>query len=55
MTLEAHIEELSSRHRELERQIKEAVGSPATDDLTIAELKRQKLRIKEEILKLQQS
>ena len=54
MTLEAHIEELSSKHRELDRRIREVINSPGTDDLTIAELKRRKLRLKEQILKLQQ-
>ncbi|MFN3856695.1 MAG: YdcH family protein [Caulobacter sp.] len=49
MALEARIRELDSRHRKLDRTIEEELNHPASDELRISELKRQKLRLKEEI------
>jgi hypothetical protein len=52
MALDAHLEELSERHRVLDRKIEEEMGRPTADDLKIAELKRQKLRLRDEIERL---
>ncbi len=52
MALESHITELCNRHKALETQIESELHHPASDDLHIAELKKQKLRLKEEIEKL---
>ena len=52
MALDAHLEELSDRHRALDRKIEEELARPTADDLKIAELKRQKLRLKDEIERL---
>lgn len=52
MALDAHLEELSERHRALDRKIEEEMARPTADDLKIAELKRQKLRLKDEIERL---
>jgi len=52
MALESHIAELNSRHKALEVQIESELHHPASDDLYIAELKKLKLRLKEEIEKL---
>lgn len=52
MALEVHIAELKDRHRSLEREIENQLQRPSSDDLHIAELKKKKLRLKEEILKL---
>jgi hypothetical protein len=52
MALEAHLSELSEKHRALDRKIEEELARPTTDDLVIAELKRQKLRLKDEIERL---
>ena len=52
MALQSHIEELSEKHRALERKIEQELASPASSDQTIAELKRQKLKLKDEIEKL---
>jgi hypothetical protein len=52
MALDAHLEELSERHRALDRKIEEELGRPTADDLKIAELKRQKLRLRDEIERL---
>lgn len=52
MALEAHLVELSEKHRTLERRIEEEISRPMADTIRIAELKRQKLRLKDEIERL---
>ena len=52
MALDAHLVELSEKHRQLDRKIEEEMARPTADDLKIAELKRQKLRLKDEIERL---
>ncbi len=52
MALDAHLVELSEKHRALDRKIEEEMARPTADDLKIAELKRQKLRLKDEIERL---
>jgi len=52
MALESHIAELRDRHRTLEREIEQELLHPSSDDLRIAELKKQKLRLKEQIERL---
>jgi hypothetical protein len=54
MTIESHLAELERRHHALEQEISEAQTHPSTDDLTIAELKRKKLLVKDEIARLKQ-
>ena len=49
MAIEARIRELGSRHQTLERAIEDELRRPASDGLRLGELKRQKLRLKEEI------
>ena len=49
MAIEARIRELDSRHETLERAIAEESSRPAADDLRLRELKRRKLRLKEEL------
>jgi hypothetical protein len=53
MSLQAHLSELASKHKALETELSEALAHPASSDAEIAELKRKKLRIKDEITKLQ--
>jgi len=55
MTIEAHLSKLEQRHQALEDQIVDAQAHSSSDDLKIAELKRQKLHLKEEIEHLRQS
>jgi hypothetical protein len=55
MTIQAHLTELERRHQKLEDEIAEAMAHPSTDDLKIAELKRQKLQVKDEITRLRTS
>ena len=52
MALDARLEELSEKHRALDRKIEEELSRPTADDLKIAEWKRQKLRLKDEIERL---
>jgi hypothetical protein len=52
MSLEARIKELSERHKRLEAAIAAEMKHPAGDDVRIHELKRKKLRIKDEIASL---
>ena len=49
MTIEARIRGLGSRHHNLDMKIEDAARSPAADSLQIKELKRQKLRLKEQM------
>jgi len=52
MALDAHVSELSDKHRALEKQIEHELARPSSDDLTVAQLKREKLRIKDELMRL---
>jgi hypothetical protein len=54
MSMEAHLTELERRHQALEDEINEALAHPSTDDLKLAELKRRKLQVKDEITRLRQ-
>jgi hypothetical protein len=53
MALDAHVEELSAKHRNLDKQIREEEAKLSSDSLRIAELKRQKLILKDRLLRLQ--
>ena len=55
MSMQSHLAELEKRHQALEQEINEALAHPATDDLKIAELKRRKLQVKDEIARLRQT
>jgi hypothetical protein len=52
MTLSSHLQELRKKHQFLSDQVEAAQRSPSTDDLIITDLKKQKLRLKEEIQRL---
>jgi len=52
MSMQGHLEELVRRHKALEKEIDVEKVSPAGDDLRLAELKRKKLLLKDEIEKL---
>jgi hypothetical protein len=49
MAVEARIRELGSRHSSLEKAIEDEMSRPAADDDRVKELKRQKLKLKEEM------
>ncbi len=52
MTIEPHLSELERRHKELEREIEDALQHPGVDDLVVTEMKRRKLQLKDEIVRL---
>lgn len=53
MTTPQQLAELEQRHADLEQQIAEAMTHPSADTTTeLAELKRRKLHIKDEIARL---
>ena len=52
MSLEDHITTLKSKHATLERALKQEQLRPAPDPQQVAKLKREKLRLKDEIAKL---
>lgn len=54
MAIQAHLAELEKKHQALEDEINEALTHPSADDLKVAELKRRKLQLKDEITRLRQ-
>ncbi len=52
MSLESHLVVLEQRHEALDKEIEKALTHPSIDELKLAELKRRKLLIKDEIVKL---
>lgn len=52
MSMQSHLAALEQRHQTLESELNDAVMHPSTDDLKIAELKRRKLLLKDEIARL---
>jgi len=55
MTLAGHLAELSEKHRLLEQKIQEELARPGSDDLQIIRLKKEKLRIKDEMTRFESS
>ena len=53
MNLSSHLAELRKKHQSLSEVIEAEQRAPGSDSLYIASLKRQKLRIKDEIERLQ--
>ena len=53
MSRATHLAELERRHRALESEIIEARAHPSIDNLQIAEMKRRKSLVKDEIARLQ--
>jgi hypothetical protein len=52
MSMTGHLAELRRKHQSLSEAVEAAQRSPAGDDLEIARMKKQKLQIKEEIVRL---
>ncbi|MBO9434188.1 DUF465 domain-containing protein [Ruegeria sp. R13_0] len=52
MSVSAHLTELKKKHESLGLEVEQAQRAPGIDDLHIAQLKKQKLRLKEEIERL---
>ena len=53
MSLQAHLGELNAKHKALEAELADAINHPASSDAEIAELKRKKLKLKDEISRLE--
>lgn len=49
MAVESRIRELGSRHHSLDEAIREETSRPSSDASRLTELKRRKLRLKEEM------
>jgi hypothetical protein len=54
MTVASHLQELRRKHENLSSMVEQAQRSPGQDGLKIAELKKQKMKLKEEIARLAQ-
>jgi hypothetical protein len=55
MAVEARLRELGARHQSLEKAIQDEMRRPSSDDLKLQELKRQKLKLKDELEALRAS
>lgn len=53
MSVHSRIAELKRRHQDLSKEVEAAQRAPAADDLVIADMKKRKLALKEEIGRLQ--
>lgn len=53
MSLTSHVEELKRKHQTLSDQVEQLQRAPGSADSEIADLKKQKLRLKEEISRLE--
>ncbi len=54
MALTAHLETLKKKHRDMSEAIESAERAPGIDGLKVADMKKKKLRLKEEITRLSQ-
>ena len=52
MSMQSHLAELERRHKTLESEIEKETLHPAADEAHLHELKKKKLRLKDEITKL---
>ena len=52
MSMNAHVTELKKKHQDLSVEVEEAQRAPGVDGLQVATLKKQKLKLKEEIERL---
>jgi hypothetical protein len=54
MAMQMHLAELERKHQALEQEIDDALAHLSSDGLKIVELKRRKLLVKDEIVRLRQ-
>ena len=52
MSVSSHLSMLQDKHADLDGKIEDELQHPGSDDLSIAALKREKLRLKDEISRL---
>ncbi|PSH65457.1 YdcH family protein [Phyllobacterium sophorae] len=53
MSLEKHLMSLRTKHQQLDRAVASLEAAPSSDSLDIAQLKKEKLQLKEEIVDLE--
>ncbi len=54
MALDSHIRQLEQKHHELEQTLEKVMAHPSANDVEIADLKRQKLVIRDRLQRLRQ-
>jgi hypothetical protein len=54
MAIESRLRELDTRHRDLDHAIENEARRPSVDAMRLSQMKRQKLKIKEEIEDIRQ-
>ncbi|QUJ75562.1 YdcH family protein [Sulfitobacter albidus] len=52
MTMNSHLEALKKKHHDMDEAIEAAQRAPGVDGLEVATMKKQKMRLKEEITRL---
>ncbi|MEP1792983.1 DUF465 domain-containing protein [Parasphingorhabdus sp.] len=52
MSLNAHLETLKKKHTDMSEAIEQAQRAPSMDGLEVVDMKKQKMRLKEEITRL---
>ncbi|GAA6209527.1 MAG: DUF465 domain-containing protein [Cognatishimia sp.] len=52
MSVSSHLEELKRKHETLSLQVESEQRAPGSSDIDIAEMKKQKLKLKEQIERL---
>ena len=52
MSMESHLAELERKHQALEKELEDAINHPGADTLELADLKKRKLQLKDEISRL---
>ncbi|MGH6889604.1 MAG: YdcH family protein [Rhizomicrobium sp.] len=55
MALDGHIQELSEKHQKLEEMIESEMAHPDWDETRVAALKKEKLKIKDQMERLRTS
>jgi len=55
MAMQGHIDELSTKHQRLQEMIETEMTHPDWDEIRVAALKKEKLRIKDELERLRSS
>lgn len=55
MAMEGHIQELNDKHQQLEDQIETEMANPDWDEIRVAALKKEKLKVKDELERLRAS
>lgn len=52
MSIQSHLQELKRRHEALDQELARELSSPATDSARVAAIKRKKLVLKDEMMRL---